>query len=89
MKVKVLYFASIKDRLSKESEEFEVEEGTVLSSLISQIILKNNNADFLECRSFLYAVNQEIADLETILKPDDEIAILPPLSGGNSDANSI
>lgn len=82
MKVKVLYFASIKDRLGKECEEFEVEEGTVLESLVNQIKTENKRAKFLEVRSFLFAVNQEIVNLDTILKADDEIAILPPLSGG-------
>lgn len=83
MKVKILYFASIKDKLGEESEDFEVEDGITLESLINQIKAKNNNiAKFLESRSFLFAVNQEIVDLDAILKPDDEIAILPPLSGG-------
>ncbi len=82
MKVKVLYFASVKDSLGKESEEFEVEEGTTLESLVNQIKSEYNNANSLKSRSFLFAINQEIANLGTILKADDEIAILPPLSGG-------
>ena len=81
--VKVLYFASLKDKLGKETEEFEVEDGMTLKSLINQIKTKNNSiAKLLEGHSFLFAVNQEIANLETVLKSDDEIAVLPPLSGG-------
>ncbi len=83
MKIKVLYFASIKDKLGEESEYFEVEDGTTLEFLLNQIKSKNNNiAKLLESRSFLFAVNQEVANLDAILKPGDEIAILPPLSGG-------
>ena len=82
MKVKVLYFASIKERLGKESEEFEIAEGAKIETLINQIKTENKNAKSLEFRLFLFAVNQEIAHSDTILKPDDEIAILPPLSGG-------
>lgn len=82
MKVKVLYFASIKDRLGKESEEFEIAEGAKIETLINQIKTENKNAKSLEIRSFLFAVNQEIVKSDTILKPNDEIAILPPLSGG-------
>ena len=82
MKVKVLYFASIKERLGKESEEFEIAEGAKIETLINQIKTENENAKSLEIRSFLFAVNQEIVKSDTILKPDDEIAILPPLSGG-------
>lgn len=83
MKIKVLYFASIKDKLGEESEDFEVEEGISLGSLINRVKAKNSSiASFLESRSFLYAINQETADLNATLKPDDEVAILPPLSGG-------
>ncbi|HJN02346.1 MAG: molybdopterin converting factor subunit 1 [Nitrospinota bacterium] len=83
MKVKVLYFASIKDKLGKDEEEFELEDDVTLQSLLNRLKLENNIlAKFLEAHSFLFAVNEEIANLDTILKPNDEIAILPPLSGG-------
>jgi molybdopterin synthase catalytic subunit/molybdopterin converting factor small subunit len=36
-------------------------------------------------RSLLFAVNQEYATLETDLKDEDELAIFPPVSGGNHD----
>jgi len=36
-------------------------------------------------RSLLFAVNQEYATPETELKQDDELAIFPPVSGGNHD----
>ena len=69
--------------MGKESEEFEVDEKTTLKSLINQIKTENNCiAKFLEGQPLLFAVNQETADLDIFLKPEDEIAILPPLSGG-------
>jgi molybdopterin synthase catalytic subunit len=36
-------------------------------------------------RSLLFAVNQEYATLDTDLKDNDELAIFPPVSGGNHD----
>jgi len=36
-------------------------------------------------RSLLFAVNQEYANPETELKENDELAIFPPVSGGNHD----
>lgn len=83
MKIKVLYFASIKDSLGKKDEELELKDGETLQSLLNLLKSKNANlAKFLDAHSFLIAVNEEIANLDTILKPNDEIAILPPLSGG-------
>ncbi len=32
--------------------------------------------------SFLLAVNEEYADPDLLLSPDDEIAVIPPVSGG-------
>ncbi len=83
MKIKVLYFASIKDRLGKDEEELELKDGETLQSLLNHLKSENDVlAKFLEAHSFLFAVNEEIANLDTILKSNDEIAILPPLSGG-------
>ena len=83
MKVKVLFFASIKDRLGKDEEELELKDSTTLQSFLNRLKSENNTlAKFLEAHSFLFAVNEEIASLDAILKPNDEIAILPPLSGG-------
>ncbi len=83
MKVKVLFFASIKDRLGRDQEELELEDGVTLQSLLNRLKSENSTlAKFLEAHSFLYAVNEEIVSLDAILKPNDEIAILPPLSGG-------
>jgi molybdopterin synthase catalytic subunit len=36
----------------------------------------------LECGRFLMAVNQEFVQLDTPLKDGDEVAIMPPFSGG-------
>ena len=36
-------------------------------------------------RSLLFAVNQEYATLDTALQDKDELAIFPPVSGGNHD----
>jgi MoaE-MoaD fusion protein len=38
--------------------------------------------------SLALAVNQQYAGPETILKPDDEVALLPPVSGGAPDGAS-
>jgi len=37
LKVKVLYFSSIKDRLKKNTEIFEINESSTISDLINEI----------------------------------------------------
>ncbi|HNP87329.1 MAG TPA: MoaD/ThiS family protein, partial [Kouleothrix sp.] len=36
----------------------------------------------------LYAVNQEYGTLETVLQPGDEVAFIPPVSGGQSESSA-
>ena len=44
--------------------------------------LKNTYPDFARLSSLLVAVNDDYAQNDIILKPNDDIAIIPPVSGG-------
>lgn len=44
--------------------------------------LKDEYPDFAKLTSLLVAVNDEYADPETLLTSADEVAIIPPVSGG-------
>lgn len=82
--IKVLYFASVKEKLGIESEFFECQEGLTLARLITRISEKHPELRTLTVtKRLLYAVNQEVSGLSATLKDGDEVAILPPLSGGN------
>ena len=76
MKVKVLYFASLKERLLKGEDTVE--------DLINY--LSENDAAlkaaFEEMPRLRFAVNQEMAKESTPLKDGDEVAFFPPVTGG-------
>ncbi len=81
MKVKVLYFSSIKDKLKKNSDTLDINEKMDISSLVEY--LKNmypEISDILE--KSMVAVNEEYVDKSYILKENDTVAIIPPVSGG-------
>jgi molybdopterin synthase catalytic subunit len=87
MRVHVLFFGVLKDLAGKSSDWIELREhasiGDVLEYYATQTPqLKESLA------SLAVAVNQEYAALETRLKPDDEVALLPPVSGGSGKAAS-
>ncbi|WP_340198628.1 molybdopterin converting factor subunit 1 [Ascidiimonas sp. W6] len=44
--------------------------------------LKNKYPEFQKLRSIAIAVNSNYAEMETALTESDEIAIIPPVSGG-------
>lgn len=81
MKVKVLYFSSIKDRLKKNTEIFEINESSTISDLINEI--QKKYPDLSEnIKNTMVAVNEEYADPQTKLKDGDTVALIPPVSGG-------
>lgn len=81
MKVKVLFFGPMRDCTDIASKEYEVHESFTLANLIGFIY-----ADFPEAKDVLdvcsFVVNQEFVEETNPLKEGDEIAVLPPVSGG-------
>jgi len=81
LKVNILYFSSIKDRLKKSGETLEIKEGTTVSELIN--LLKEKYPQISQLlNSVMVAVNEEYAEENTPLKDGDTVALIPPVSGG-------
>jgi molybdopterin converting factor subunit 1 len=80
MKINVKFFALGRELVGNSSLEFEMEENGSVQSLIES--LKNKHPKLKELKSFLVAVNMEYADMQQSLKDGDEVAIIPPVSGG-------
>lgn len=85
MRVQVLFFGVLKELAGRVSETLDVPEG---ASVIH--VLQHYEATIprlKESRSSLaLAVNQQYARPDTPLKPNDEVALLPPVSGGAKEA---
>lgn len=80
MRVRMLYFGVLKDVLGREREEIELPDGGTVSDLL--LSLRDNVAPAL-WKSLAIAVNREYAAASTMLHENDEVALLPPVSGGN------
>jgi MoaE-MoaD fusion protein len=81
MRVRVLFFGMLKDLAGKSSESIDLPEGTSIRELLAQY-----EAQIPRLKQFLasvaLAINQEYASPDARLKEGDEIALLPPVSGG-------
>lgn len=81
MEVKVLFFASIRELAGVKDATFALEEGSTTAHLKEQIL-----AQFPQLRSALdtitMAVNKAYVLHAVPLKSGDEVALLPPISGG-------
>ena len=83
--VTLLYFASLRERLGCSREEVALPAGTsTVSSLVDA--LRDRDARWSDAfapgQRWRVAVNQTMADLATPVKPGDEIAFFPPVTGG-------
>ena len=84
MKVNVLFFASLKEDLGISEIELDVAEFAQRSDLFDS--LKNELASDcvapLLAENISIAVNRNIENGEFALKTGDEVAFLPPITGG-------
>lgn len=77
---KVRAFGITKDILGGKEAVIKVEKGTTVSALRHE--LNTRYPQLLGLRSLYIAVNNEYADDDKILSSTDEIALIPPVSGG-------
>lgn len=81
MKVKVKCFAFIKDVFGQEELEFDVADGTTVASLWDTIIAEQPQLAAYGT-SLAFIVNEEFVSGEEPVAEGDEIAFMPPVSGG-------
>lgn len=79
MKLKIKTFGITRDILGDRIVEIETP-GDTVSSLRSE--LQKKFPDLVNLRSLFIAVNNQYAEDRQKLSPSDEIALIPPVSGG-------
>jgi MoaE-MoaD fusion protein len=86
MLIRVLFFGMMKDLATRESDSLELPEGSTLADLIEHYQAQLPRLKEL-VSSLAMSVNQEYAGPEVKLHAGDEVALLPPVSGGLSEGN--
>ena len=83
MKVHVLYFARLRERLGLAEESVELA-GTTVADLLAQLQARGGvwSEELAAERAFRVAVNQDIVTLDAVLVDNAEVAIFPPVTGG-------
>lgn len=81
MHVRVLFFGMLKDLVGKSEDSIDLHDGASVRDMLAGY--ESRFPRFKESLgSLAVAVNQQYAGPDTILKPSDEVALLPPVSGG-------
>ena len=79
--VKVLLFGAAADQAGTRQTELPVDNGATLGDL--WLALADQHPGLTPMRDILaFAVNGEYARAENKVSPGDEVAVLPPVSGG-------
>jgi molybdopterin converting factor subunit 1 len=81
MEVTVRYFAGHRDIAGRAEERVELRDGATVGALWELLVARYPRLGGYSGK-LLYAVNQEFGSLETELRDGDEVALIPPVSGG-------
>ena len=75
MRLRVFYFANLREERGCSEEDVFLEEEQTLCSLFLSIFGR-------EPIGVRFAINQSYVEANTVPSPNDEVAFLPPLGGG-------
>ncbi|HSD11118.1 MAG TPA: molybdopterin converting factor subunit 1 [Candidatus Binatia bacterium] len=82
MKVHLRFFASLRERLGRGEMELTLPEGATIAALWECLCAEN--ASLAEVGASLsFALNREYVDRDAVLRDGDEVALIPPVSGGS------
>ena len=81
MKVRVKFFAILRERAGTSEIEEEIAADSTVADLWRQLQKEYPKLDVPGIR-MLYAVNQNYVNLDQPLKDQDEVVFIPPVSGG-------
>jgi molybdopterin synthase sulfur carrier subunit len=85
VRVKVLYFASLREKLGTGAEELDLPAGVASVDALRAHLRSRGGAwaeALAEGRLLRAAVNQDMAEGAAAVKAGDEVAFFPPVTGG-------
>ena len=82
--IRVVFFASIREALDCAALELSIDGEVSLSNLIAMLVAQHGESwqEALTAKNVRVAVNQELTQGNPGIRSGDEVAFLPPVSGG-------
>ena len=80
MTIKILFFGIATDLVGKNSFDFKLKDKATIADFKKE--LQSNFSNLRELNSYAIAVNESYASDDALLKENDVVAIIPPVSGG-------
>src|ERR1700742_3281590 len=82
MTVTVRLFAILRERAGRDSVEIELPEDATVADAFERLTAAPGLGELVGRLPLRMAVNREYADDATAISPGDELALIPPISGG-------
>jgi molybdopterin converting factor subunit 1 len=82
MTVQIRLFAILREHAGRETIELELEDGATVSDVLRRLRERGPLSDLLGELPVLMAVNRAYATPATPVFAGDELALIPPVSGG-------
>jgi molybdopterin converting factor subunit 1 len=80
MQLTIRLFAGLRERAGASTLDIDVPEAGTVADLLAA--LEGTPVGGMPARSFIVAVNREYADGGVPVRAGDEVALIPPVSGG-------
>jgi len=81
MKVRVQFYAQLRDLVGTREQDLDLPEGATVRDLLDEIYARQPSLGAHD-KSILIGVGVEFVDRNYRLKPGEEISIMPPVQGG-------
>jgi MoaE-MoaD fusion protein len=88
MKIGVLFFGVLKDLAGRSGECIDLPEGAQVRELLSYYARREPRLEAM-LPSLAISVNREYAETDRALREGDEVALLPPVSGGAPESDRV
>ena len=82
MKVSILYFAGLKEKLGVPGESIDLPDHVGSVGALRDWLVGQGREALASAKNLRCAVNQEMAKLDAPIAEGDEIAFFPPVTGG-------
>jgi molybdopterin synthase catalytic subunit len=88
MVIRVRLFAVLRERAERDWVELSLEDGATVGDALAALGQHDGLGDVIERVPVVMAVNREYADEDLPLRQGDEVALIPPVSGGGAGVHA-
>lgn len=81
-RIKVLFFATLRDKAGTRSADMEIEPGLTVGQLKIQLVERFPKIESALLGRCLASINYDYRQDEDVIPADAEVAFFPPVSGG-------